>query len=215
MNYVGECGVDSYLCGECEGNCNGDSSCEGNLLCGKRDEFEDVLGCSGAGGGRDLKGTSICYLPTAPPGVVNYVGECSVDGFLCGLCEGDCDGDSTCEGNLVCMNRDGFEDVPGCTGAGGASDRSGKDICMVDPTSSPTPSPSASPIAANVVRKVGNPCTDYFDDGLCEVCTGDCDVDSDCAEGLRCGQRNAGDVVPGCSFMDGYSDQSSATDYCE
>jgi len=31
-------------------------------------------------------------------------------------CEGDCDNDSMCEGNLICFNRDEGEPVPGCTG---------------------------------------------------------------------------------------------------
>jgi len=32
------------------------------------------------------------------------------------LCEGDCDSDSDCMGNLVCFQRDGDVSVPGCTG---------------------------------------------------------------------------------------------------
>jgi len=31
-------------------------------------------------------------------------------------CEGDCDKDSMCEGDLICFNRDEGEPVPGCTG---------------------------------------------------------------------------------------------------
>ena len=41
-------------------------------------------------------------MPTSEPDdVVNYVGECGTEGYLCGLCEGDCGGDSTCEGNMM------------------------------------------------------------------------------------------------------------------
>ena len=37
------------------------------------------------------------------------------------MCEGDCDDDSECEGNLICWQRDSTEVVPGC-GTGGVSD---------------------------------------------------------------------------------------------
>ena len=156
-------------------------------------------------------------MPTSEPDdVVNYVGECGTEGYLCGLCEGDCGGDSTCEGDLVCKSRSAYEEVEGCSGHGGARDMKGSDICvMMDPTSSPTPSPSAPPIAANTVTKVGNPCTSYFEGGLCEVCTGDCDRDADCALGLRCAQRGAGDIVPGCTFAEGSDDQAGSSDYCK
>ena len=61
---------------------------------------------------------------------MNYVGECSSgSGILCGECEGDCDSDDACEGGLVCMEREGFEKVPGCTGEGGTRDMFAKDIC--------------------------------------------------------------------------------------
>jgi len=47
------------------------------------------------------------------------------------LCEGDCDTDSDCKGDLVCFKRSQvlnspFEPVPGCDGAGVR----GKDYCI-------------------------------------------------------------------------------------
>ena len=30
------------------------------------------------------------------------------------MCEGDCDYDSDCKGDLICFQRDGDESVPGC-----------------------------------------------------------------------------------------------------
>ena len=72
-------------------------------------------------------------MPTSEPDdVVNYVGECGTEGYLCGLCEGDCDGDSTCEGDLVCESRSAYEEVAGCSGHGGARDMKGSDICVQD-----------------------------------------------------------------------------------
>ena len=72
-------------------------------------------------------------MPTSEPDdVVNYVGECGTEGYLCGLCEGDCGGDSTCEGDLVCESRSAYEEVAGCSGHGGARDMKGSDICVQD-----------------------------------------------------------------------------------
>jgi hypothetical protein len=34
----------------------------------------------------------------------------------CGLCEGDCDTNDDCEGDLVCYQRDPGDDIPGCDG---------------------------------------------------------------------------------------------------
>jgi hypothetical protein len=45
-------------------------------------------------------------------------------------------------------------------------------------TNSPTNSPTYSPteyVAPISVTSVGNPCGNYFESGLCEICTGDCD----------------------------------------
>ena len=33
-------------------------------------------------------------------------------------CQGDCDSDSDCKGNLVCFQRSGFTAIPGCSGKG-------------------------------------------------------------------------------------------------
>ena len=54
------------------------------------------------------------------------------------LCQGDCDGDGDCTGELTCFQRDGTEAVPGCSGSG----NSGWDYC-VSPAPKPSP-PSAS-----------------------------------------------------------------------
>jgi hypothetical protein len=47
-------------------------------------------------------------------------------GLTLGRCEGDCDGDSECEGDLICYNRDLFNPVPGCSGDGYAN----SDYCI-------------------------------------------------------------------------------------
>lgn len=43
------------------------------------------------------------------------------------------------------------------------------------------------------------------------LCQGDCDIDSECADGLVCFQRSENDAVPGCS---GGLQDGSRTDYC-
>ncbi len=73
---------------------------------------------------------SLGFKPTSQPGIVNYVGECGVEDYLCGECEGDCDSDSDCEDGLECFTRSGYEAVPGCSGEGGDRDVIGRDICF-------------------------------------------------------------------------------------
>ena len=51
------------------------------------------------------------------------------------------------------------------------------------------------------IQNMGLACTDYYGDGNCGICSGDCDTDEDCAEDLVCYQRETGGVdVPGCSW---------------
>eukprot|EP00581_Thalassiosira_minuscula_P030378 CAMPEP_0183780492 /NCGR_PEP_ID=MMETSP0739-20130205/56458_1 /TAXON_ID=385413 /ORGANISM="Thalassiosira miniscula, Strain CCMP1093" /LENGTH=481 /DNA_ID=CAMNT_0026023463 /DNA_START=172 /DNA_END=1617 /DNA_ORIENTATION=- len=86
-------------------------------------------------------------------------------------CEADCDKDVDCAGDLVCFNRSGNEQVPGCKGA--ASEAT--DYC--------THRPSPNYLSVKTL-------------GLCE---GDCDKDFDCAPGLFCFKRNGFTEVPGCN----------------
>ena len=54
--------------------------------------------------------------PTVLP-EVRFVGNPCTAAFpdgKCTLCTGDCDSDSDCAGDLVCFQRSGGEDVPGC-----------------------------------------------------------------------------------------------------
>ena len=52
-----------------------------------------------------------------------------------GICEGECDSDLECMGDLVCFERTGFDNVPGCQGEG----RFSSDYCY-QVTDEPTPS---------------------------------------------------------------------------
>jgi hypothetical protein len=48
--------------------------------------------------------------------------------FPLGKCEGDCDNDGECAGNLKCFQRDGRQPVPGCEGLG----NTGSDYCYAE-----------------------------------------------------------------------------------
>jgi len=103
-------------------------------------------------------------------------------------CEGDCDNDNDCKGDLVCFTRDGdgTEAVPGCLGQG----KPGDDYCTVRPSDS------------YLIYK-GNDETNL---GRCE---GDCDKDTDCATGLYCFKRRKFAPVPGCEGLG-----ARGKDYC-
>lgn len=140
---------DEHLCGVCQGDCDDDSQCAGDLKCFQRDGGMDVPGCSG---GRDSHSrTDYCYDPNyasvptnvvAPAEVpeldVNTVAEdpeldmvdreyCQPDN-QCGLCQGDCDTDDDCAGDLVCHQRGKNDSIPGCRG--GSDDGSQSDYCV-------------------------------------------------------------------------------------
>jgi hypothetical protein len=126
--YVGNGGVpaDKFPLGKCEGDCDNDSECQGDLRCFLRSGFEPVPGCTGEG----LESTDYCYDPMSDvpeDSPLVDVGDNGVpaDQFPLGECEGDCDGDSECQGDLQCFQRSGLTPVPGCTGDGSDS----KDYC--------------------------------------------------------------------------------------
>eukprot|EP00980_Cylindrotheca_fusiformis_P002012 scaffold444_cov109-Cylindrotheca_fusiformis.AAC.9 len=111
--------------------------------------------------------------------------EMSTD-FPLGLCQGDCDTSADCADGLTCHQRDAGEPVPGCTG--GAEDDSNTDYCV----------PIRQPLEISTDFPLG-------------LCQGDCDTNADCADGLTCYQRNARELVPGCT---GGAEDDSKTDYC-
>jgi len=73
--------------------------------------------------------TIAAYLDTPrrlqPDILVLQRNECSIDS-PCGRCEGDCDTNEDCQGDLQCFERTGIEPVPGCEGNG----KGGQDYCF-------------------------------------------------------------------------------------
>ena len=199
----------AFPLGKCEGDCDGDSDCSGNLKCFQRSGTEAVPGCEGSG----VSGKDYCFeVPVA------YLWEMGNDGlpedaFPLGLCQGDCDSDDECQEGLVCMQRSADEVVPGCDGAG----ETGTDYCIADTSTNPpgppgppaTPSPTKAPTTPSDVLVIagdnGSPST-AFPLGKCE---GDCDTDSDCSGTMKCFQRSGTEAVPGCE-----GSGVSGKDYC-
>jgi hypothetical protein len=64
------------------------------------------------------------------------------------LCQGDCDEDDDCEGDLICGQRERNDPVPGCSGSIGLGSRT--DFCINGPTANPPVSPSVSPFNPSV-----------------------------------------------------------------
>jgi len=187
--------TNSQPCGKCEGDCDRDSHCAGNLVCFKRDSSsEAVPGCSSGGSG-DIGNYDYCTEPTTP---LRYLGmQGCTDSQPCGKCEGDCDRDSQCAGSLVCFQRDSSSvAVPGCA-TGGSGDIGNCDYCFEPPM-------------PKLVNLGHSGCTGSQPCGKCE---GDCDRDSDCAGNLVCFQRSSSsEAVPGC--MGGWDGDIGNYDYC-
>ncbi|CAJ1964753.1 unnamed protein product [Cylindrotheca closterium] len=178
----------------CQGDCNNDDDCAGNLVCRQRDDNAPVTGCSDRG----ATGFDYCYAP-GPTDLV-YLGD-DDEGFdgtgppNLARCRGDCDEDTDCENGLVCFQRD-FEprSVPGCSGDAFQIGNGDDDFCI-----------QASANTLNFRGDNGQPAS-AFPLGACQ---GDCDTDAECAGNLICFQRAEFEDVPGCT---GFG--VSGFDYC-
>ena len=89
------------------------------------------------------------FLCDAPPDLVDVELD---PNYALAECEGDCDNDSDCEGDLVCFHNDGgSSDVaPGCQGTATANwdycyDKLPTDNPTVQPTGNPTVNPTEAP----------------------------------------------------------------------
>eukprot|EP00985_Skeletonema_marinoi_P008786 scaffold4015_cov200-Skeletonema_marinoi.AAC.17 len=93
-------------------------------------------------------------LQSAPAPPISRIGNDWIpwSGYPLGECEGDCDKNMDCAGDLICFQRKGTEKVPGCLG--GEEDSRPTDYCIrpdativtrASPTISPTTNPTASP----------------------------------------------------------------------
>ena len=95
---------------ECEGDCDNDDQCAGNLVCfhNQAGETNVAPGCQGTASDN----WDYCYDAT-------NLYDVEVDpSYTLTECQGDCDDDSDCDGDLVCFfNSAGETNVPpGCQG---------------------------------------------------------------------------------------------------
>ena len=148
--------------------------------------------------------SSLSVLDPKPPG-------------LLGLCEGDCNSDSDCEGNLICFERGtsstGVQPVPGCDGVGPSQ----QDYCV-----KPLPISKSIQFMKHYDGSAhdlyfdndGNQCTGTSNgcsQNNMPLCSGDCDKDANCADGLYCLEHGGPLQVTGC--RDPRPSQGGA-DYC-
>jgi hypothetical protein len=122
-------------CPTCQGDCDDDSQCIGDLKCFQRswtEKYVDLLSHVPAGcvtTGAEATHNDFCYNPAY---MVDKGGSGCSSSNPCPACHGDCDEDSDCIGDLVCFQRDSGEAVPGCIDAGGT--QANHDFCY-DPAS--------------------------------------------------------------------------------
>eukprot|EP00980_Cylindrotheca_fusiformis_P025931 scaffold14920_cov63-Cylindrotheca_fusiformis.AAC.4 len=178
--------------GRCEGDCDHDSDCAGNLVCFQRSANDAVPGC--VGGKDDSSRTDYCIRPTDLNHPISdndphlsYIGQTP----WLGLCQGDCDHDEDCGSDLVCFQRDANEEVPGCSGGG--SDASRTDYCVENDWWD-----GRYPSLKTCLQA-----------GDCAECAVGCSTDDDCRGGLICMVSQGAFVVPGCSGWEDREDSFS------
>jgi len=105
---------------QCEGDCDSDWDCAWGHVCIERDATQSMTryGCRGQGAENQDYCVHVDKVKAALPTLVMWrndgefkkIGGDGSD-YLLGACEGDCDNDAHCRGNLVCYFRD-YEDHP-------------------------------------------------------------------------------------------------------
>lgn len=123
---------DSYPLKRCQADCDSNDECAGDLICFERTGvIPTVPGC----GGEDTYNNDYCIVKSVP-NLLNRIGNgLGEDAF--GFCEGDCDEDTDCQGNLICQQRDDLEPIVGCIGEG----RSTTDYCRPPDATTTTQAP--------------------------------------------------------------------------
>lgn len=99
-------------CDQCEGSCQNEEECSDGLTCFLRPDTSPVPNCDGTG----ISGRNYCFNQTLAgydvPTLVST--ECNRT-QPCVECEGQCQSDSDCRGNLRCFIRPDLTPIPGCS----------------------------------------------------------------------------------------------------
>ncbi len=98
--------------GRCEGNCNSDEDCSGDLYCFERNGYQPVPGCTAGGDG--IQHFNYCVVPF--PDLVDVDNPDPL--VKLAKCHGECNSDDDCKDGLECYDRKGYQQVPGCNGTG-------------------------------------------------------------------------------------------------
>lgn len=127
LGMVGDNGIPAsvFPLGRCLGDCDSDSQCEGNLRCFQRNQGDPgPPGCTGMAVGA----TDYCYEVVVNVGDLVLAGDNGDPAFAFPLehCQGDCDSDNDCAGDLACFQRSAEQLVPGCSG----TPKGSKDYCI-------------------------------------------------------------------------------------
>jgi hypothetical protein len=197
---------DVYPLGACQGSCSDDKDCLAGLTCFHRQNKESVPGCDGEG----HSNAAYCVQSTLSV----------VENLLLSTFESEASLTVAPSFPVTTADKDWQTNMPNTTVA--TSNATTAEFLTngttpVLPTNETvlllTTNESTPPLQLDFTLPrlsiVGN--GDIFDVYPINLCLGDCDFDSDCAEGLRCYHRSAFEPVPGC-------DPSSlgvfAADYC-
>ena len=176
----------------CEGDCDRDSDCEGDLICFFSSIVETVPGCVGL----TEKGVDYCYTPlptnepTTQPTQIPTQSPTAIP---------------------TTIPTQSPTGSPVITAYPTSSTQNPTDSPTIHPTSVPTVSPTYVPTIAPTfpaLTEAGNnnsPASAY----PLGICEGDCDSDADCQEGLICYQRKGFYPIPGCT-----GDGIDGRDYC-
>jgi len=179
----------------CEGDCDYDGQCAGQMQCYTRTGLTRIPGCI-AGGQADVENADYCYHANS----LEVPATFETRGFRRRMnnCKGDCDNNGDCV-SKKCFQRRSFQSVsinsyaniPGCS-VGGDMDLEDFDYCYTGGWLNLIS--RRSPVA-----------------GI-QNCQGDCNSDDECEGNLRCKQRFSGEAVQGCPA--GGKGETKATDYC-
>jgi len=185
-------------CERCEGHCDSDDECEGDLVCWKKGYIASKIPfCLGT----DWSLTDWCVIEPSDTDPIPYVlpvRDCSTSD-TCERCEGHCQNDDECEGDLICTQKDGRgANIPNCLGPLG-DDESLTEWCVNPEDIGPTPAPVARPPTNGFVLPVRN----CEPGDKCARCEGHCSNDDECEDGLICHDKGyKGSPIPGCEGTD-------------